>query len=26
MTEEKQRNAYIEYGKIVSKVPDSYKK
>jgi hypothetical protein len=26
MTEEKHRNAYIEYGKIISKVPDSYKK
>ena len=26
ITEEKQRNAYIENGKIITKVPDSYKK
>lgn len=26
VTEEKQRNAYIENGKIITKVPDSYKK
>ena len=26
ITEEKQRNAYIENGKIITKVPESYKK